>query len=794
MTDIQAPIDWDFRPTTEAELAACLADPLWRIGSGYLYKIMVKSEDTEQGFVIPFRPNGPQRDFMNSLHYLNVILKARQLGFCVSGETRILTADMRWRRADEIAVGDEIVSVDEMTPGGKGQHRKMRTAVVEAVASMVAQTFKITFDDGRSVTCTDRHPWLSKKAGCESQWRSLSGRGNNVVGKLKVGTKVRWITKPWSDGDIDDGWMGGILDGEGSISKPRSSGVEINASQRPGAVWDRMLRYSASRGYSARVESDDTYRLTKHGDTPVPKLCFSRMDEIFRLVGQTRPSRFLGKKFWEGKELPGKRTGEGWSSIISIEPQGEHIVYDIQTSTKTYIAEGFVSHNSTLICIIWLDHALFNPNQRCGIIAQSLPAAEGLFRDKIKFAFDNLPPDIKRLFPLKTDSVDELLFAHNNSSIRVATSMRSGTIHRLHVSELGKISKERPGHAHEIITGSLPAVPSTGITVIESTAEGAAGAFYDISQRAQAIAEAGRMPSRAEWMFHFFPWWREAGYHSADLSVPITAAEHAYFDSVQREMGTKITLAQRAWYIQYRETNFGGDTEKMWQEMPSTPEECWQKSTEGTYFARQISATRAQGRITTVPHVEHVPVHTFWDIGSGDGTGIWLMQIVGTQDRFLRYIEGWGESYSHFVKELRDTGYLFGGMYLPHDATQVRQLQYKIGSPLQMLQELAPDWTFHIVPRIHSLQAGIEMTRQRFSQAWFDEAGTKEGRHHLGLYRKKWNKAQGCFVEEPEKLDGHSEAADSFRQWAQIRDHIASHTFARSPQRQSARRASGMTA
>lgn len=93
---------------------------------------------------------------------------------------------------------------------------------------------------------------------------------------------------------------------------------------------------------------------------------------------------------------------------------------------------------TTLICILYLDFALFNENVRCGIIAQDLEAAGAIFRDKVKFAYENLPPELLAVMPLKKDSASELLFAHNNSSIRVATSMRSGTIHRLHISEFGK--------------------------------------------------------------------------------------------------------------------------------------------------------------------------------------------------------------------------------------------------------------------------------------------------------------------------------------------------------------------
>ena len=96
---------------------------------------------------------------------------------------------------------------------------------------------------------------------------------------------------------------------------------------------------------------------------------------------------------------------------------------------------------TTLVCIVF-DTALFSENMRCGIIAQDREAAEVIFRDKVKFAYENLPEELKAAMPLARDSASELLFAHNNSSIRVATSMRSGTIHRLHISEFGKICAE----------------------------------------------------------------------------------------------------------------------------------------------------------------------------------------------------------------------------------------------------------------------------------------------------------------------------------------------------------------
>lgn len=423
---------------------------------------------------------------------------------------------------------------------------------------------------------------------------------------------------------------------------------------------------------------------------------------------------------------------------------------------------------TTLAAILWLDHALFVPNQRVGIIAHKLTDAEVIFRDKVRFAYDNLPELLRLIMPLKKATESELQFEHNNSSIRVSTSMRSGTIHRLHVSELGKIAAEAPKKAHEIKTGSFPAVPDTGVVVVESTAEGKSGMFFDISTRAEKRAQVARPLGRKEWRFHFFPWHSMPQYRAPEGdTTPISPTQHEYFDKVERKMGVKIDLRQRKWYVATLEHEQAGDAESMWREYPSTPEECWQRSNAGTYYAPQLARARAEGRIGTVPFVSHVPVHTFWDIGSGDGTAIWLMQRVGQQHRFPLFVEDWAKGYSHYVNVLRETGQVFGTHYLPHDAAHERQMQYRVGKPIDLLRELAPDWKFAIVPRVSDLQHGIQLTRDVFHTCWFDSEGCKEGIEHLELYHKRYSTRVQDWIDEPEKDDGHSEAADAFRQFAQ---------------------------
>ena len=268
-------------------------------------------------------------------------------------------------------------------------------------------------------------------------------------------------------------------------------------------------------------------------------------------------------------------------------------------------------------------------------MAHTINDAEVIFRDKVKFDYEHLPEDIKALFPIKTANASEIIFAHNNSSIRVSTSMRSGAINRLRISEMGKIAAKHPRKAVKIVTGSLPAVPQNGIAIVESTAVGERGEFYNMATRAEKLHAMGIELSKDQWAFHFFPWFITPDYVTDPRKVHITAEEHEYLDTVGREMGVRIKLPQRAWYIAKRENEQGGDVGKMWREYPSTPAECWQRGTAGTFYAPQMLRARAEGRVCKLRHVPNVPVHTFWDIGSDDGTGVWFMQHVGNQHRFL---------------------------------------------------------------------------------------------------------------------------------------------------------------
>lgn len=422
---------------------------------------------------------------------------------------------------------------------------------------------------------------------------------------------------------------------------------------------------------------------------------------------------------------------------------------------------------STLIQIMALDTALFVPGSDAGIIAQDLDTAMDIFDSKIKLGYDNLPDAIQQMVPVESRTMTSITFA-NGSKVRVGTSMRGGTPNFVHVSEFGKISAKYPDKAREILTGTLPAVPVDGMVFIESTAEGRAGAFYEMSIQAKAAQDARAKLTPLDFKLHFASWWDADEYELDPSDVIITEKDHEYFGRIEAKIGRELSLRKRAWYVTTRRQLFAGDQQMMFQEYPSTFDEAFSVSMEGTYFANQLAQARKEARLLPrIPIMPGVPCFTFWDIGNSDGTAIWVIQRVGNEWRCVRFVEGWGEPYSYFAQELQKIGVVWDTMFLPHDADHKRQGATSNKSPRQMLEELMPGVRFEVVPVIGDVNWGIQQTRDVFPLLWFDEEACKDGLIHIENYRRRWNKQQATWSSEPDKTGGHSEAADSLRMFGQ---------------------------
>lgn len=440
-----------------------------------------------------------------------IILKARQMGFCLSPDTKILTADLRWVRIDDVHVGDELVATDENSGVGRGNGRKMRTCVVQAKAEIEEEAFEIVFDDGRRITATGQHRFLSHaRGGTACAWRRVED--------FRVGDDIRYVTKPWGESSLEDAWYGGILDGEGSMKRTGNrSSLQITASQRGGSVWNRMLAYIRSRGHSHHVTADSrsSGQSSKLGSDPVYAVTVTRMNEMFQLLGQCRPVRFLERRWWEGRDLPGKRSGEAWARIVSITPVGRRRMVDLQTSTKTFIAEGLVSHNSTYVqsLMFWLN--LTGQKLSCLILADVDERAEMLLK-MANTALSSMPRSKDESWDFKMSSRAAYAIVWGDpigSSINIASAQkkaagRGGTRDAIHITETAFYPEDADPAG---VLESLPDLPGTyGFN--ESTANGDTGWFRNEfwsswDEREKPISGRSR-----SWVSMFFAWWEYDDY------------------------------------------------------------------------------------------------------------------------------------------------------------------------------------------------------------------------------------------------------------------------------------------
>lgn len=411
---------------------------------------------------------------------------------------------------------------------------------------------------------------------------------------------------------------------------------------------------------------------------------------------------------------------------------------------------------TTFIQIFMLDQCVFNSNIRGGTIAHTLPDAEIIFRDKIKFPYDNLPDQLKAAVPIVKSNTTELMLA-NNSSIRVGTSLRSGTLQYLHVSEYGKICAKYPEKAREIRTGALNTVQSGQVIFIESTAEGQEGHFFDICETARAKQRSGDVITPLDFKFHFYPWWQEPAYRLDPTGVPIPDEMTRYFSELKGNHGVTLDAEQRAWYVKKAETQL----EDMKREYPSTPDEAFEASVEGAYYAKQMAKAELEGRIGDFKADPHYPVHTAWDIGTGDTNAIWCFQILPTVIRNVGYYANSGEGMPHYLDELdrmaAERGWKFGTDYSPHD---IRVKEW--GTGLTRVEQMVKAGRNAVIVPMHTVDDGINAVRQLLGICQFDKEACSEGISALKNYRKEWDEDRGVWKNKP-RHDWASHPADAFR-------------------------------
>jgi hypothetical protein len=264
----------------------------------------------------------------------------QQYGTCVTPDTRVLTADLRWVPAGDLSPGEHLLGFDEeLSP----RRRSYRRSTVVSTAIVRKPCYDLTFEDGTTVRCSSDHKWLV---------RGSHGQHWVTAAELKCGPQNRSrVVKPldvWeADTSRDAGYLAAAFDGEGNLDQGRQQTWWagrlrfVQADNQMLTEVERCLKeldYPAShKVHSAGLgtRTDGTPRHDKH------VLDINRRADVLRFLGSVRPARLLPKLDVDRLGQIGSRN----TRLVSKVTAGDHDVVLLETSARTYFAEGLASHN-----------------------------------------------------------------------------------------------------------------------------------------------------------------------------------------------------------------------------------------------------------------------------------------------------------------------------------------------------------------------------------------------------------------------------------------------------------------
>jgi hypothetical protein len=286
-------------------------------------------------------PDGP---IVNELEAFEYEYHRTGVSYCVAPDTRILTDGLEWKRASELVVGQGLMGFDEDAPADS-KTRKWKRATVTSAGSIVLPCSRVTLEDGTSFVVSNEHQWLVavKGGGGDFQWRTTASLRAPSVSRSPRDTpsKLVRLTSTWdTEASYEAGYLAAAFDGEGCLTqRPRSNGgraVRLSFAQRDNAMAAEVASMLGLFGFEAVVHE-------KNGSDVTTTNVLGGRSEVLRFLGQIRPKRLLAK--FDPDRL-GTLERLEIVSVASIEPLGELPVVTLGTTSKTFVAEGFASHNS----------------------------------------------------------------------------------------------------------------------------------------------------------------------------------------------------------------------------------------------------------------------------------------------------------------------------------------------------------------------------------------------------------------------------------------------------------------
>jgi len=383
---------------------------------------------------------------------------------------------------------------------------------------------------------------------------------------------------------------------------------------------------------------------------------------------------------------------------------------------------------STLIALYCLDQCLFNKNFRASVIdykEQSAFDKLEMLKTAWHYSSENIDNPalraiwqrVKQEIQLTSESKHELRWS--NGSVFTASTTTMGSTPQLQwISELGPLSIHAPDRAAKIKRGSLNSVAPDAQLIIESTAEGAHGIFYDLLQL--GLENKNKMQlEKTQYKLIFKPWFEHPSYQVASTDTSIIDQEtQQYFDQLKSQFSIVCTPQQQIWYYT-KKREIGDD---IYSQYPSTFEESVRSSKSGAIYPQMMNV-KASNRIRSLTKEPGYAFYTAWDLGVRDATCGILFQIAGRDILLHRYFSTTGSGASKVAQCMKkweqEFDVIIDKHFLPHDAGR---RDYGNAKPYTayLTEAGISSKQLIVLPVTDNRWNGIRTCRNLLPKCWFD--------------------------------------------------------------------------
>lgn len=267
--------------------------------------------------------------------------------YCPAMNHRILTSDLQWIAAGDLKAGQGLLAFDEY-PHELGaaakKRRRFRPAHVVANIPIKQPMIRLELSDGNTLKTAANHPWLvATKQSRNQKWLTAQEISNDLIFGHK--RYMHQFVDVWHQNTAKSaGWLAGIFDGEGSLAISGRRGIQLAVAQNSGLVLNQIMLLGQAFGY----QLSSPHKNSNHSQVNSIQV-LGGWSEILKFLGEIRPLRLLDKfekhlltggfdKQFDGKNEP-LQICRSWN-------ESEEWVSGLETTTHTYLCEGYAAHNS----------------------------------------------------------------------------------------------------------------------------------------------------------------------------------------------------------------------------------------------------------------------------------------------------------------------------------------------------------------------------------------------------------------------------------------------------------------